>query len=208
MNPEIITLIKAKIQDKSFLCKHSLIFSFLLTCGVLFLRNGLSFNHPLDMMFPTILFLIIYVIINNLAYCTTSVYIIKKLYNDVLNVRQSYNDLVNDELFESIKNIDVLKKKVKKTTVEVQKLKKITKDDNKEKEEFSLINKLDDTFATSDFTDNNIGCLLAKTSICSGQPKPENIVAPVPGPQWQVQTAATVAARISSGNYVPSNCLM
>ena len=208
MNKEIIDIVKARIQDNSFICKHSLILSFLITIVVLFLRNGLAIRKPLDIVFPALIFLIIYVVMNNLAYCTTSVDIIKKLYSDVLNIRQSYNDLVNDELFESIKNVEVLKKKQKKVSVEVKKLEKKTKDNNKEKEEFSLINKLEDDLASSDFTNNNIGCFLAKDILCSGKPKPENIVAPIPGPQWQVQTATTVADRISSGNYVPSNCLV
>ena len=139
MNKEIIDIIKARIQDNSFICKHSLILSFLLTILILFLRNGLAINKAMDVIFPALLFIIIYVVMNNLAYCTTSVDIIKKLYSDILNVRQSYNDLVNDELFESIKNIDVLKKKQKKISVEVKKLEKKTKDDTKEKEEFSKI---------------------------------------------------------------------
>lgn len=208
MNKEIIDIIKARIQDNSFICKHSLILSFLLTILILFLRNGLAINKAMDVIFPALLFIIIYVVMNNLAYCTTSVDIIKKLYSDILNVRQSYNDLVNDELFESIKNIDVLKKKQKKISVEVKKLEKKTKDDKKEKEEFSLINTLEDDLASSDFTDNNIGCFLAKDILCSGNPKPENIVAPVPGPQWQVQTATAVSNRLSSGQYVSANCLV
>jgi len=208
MNKEIIDIIKARIQDNSFICKHSLILSFLLTILILFLRNGLAINKAMDVIFPALLFIIIYVVMNNLAYCTTSVDIIKKLYSDILNVRQSYNDLVNDELFESIKNIDVLKKKQKKISVEVKKLEKKTKDDTKEKEEFSLINTLEDDLASSDFTDNNIGCFLAKDILCSGKPKSENIVAPVPGPQWQVQTATAVSNRLSSEQYVSSNCLV
>jgi len=33
-----------------------------------------------------------------------------------------------------------------------------------------------------------------------------DFVAPVPGPTWQPQRAATVQARLASGNYVPSRC--
>ena len=206
MNKEIIDIVKAKIQDNSFLCKHSLILSFLLTMFVLFLRNGFSFKTQIDIIFPVLIFLVIYVVMNNLAYCTTSTDVIKKLYSDILNVRQSYNDLVNDELFESIKNIDIIKQKVKETKKEVKKLKEIEKDNNKEIEEFKLIDKLEDEYSISTFTDNNIGCLLAKDILCSGKPKPDHIVAPIPGPQWQVQTASSVAHRLSTENYVPSKC--
>ena len=124
MNKEIIDIVKAKIEDTSFICKHSLILSFAITIVVLILRNGFTFKNMTDIIFPAVIFIVIYLVMNTLAYCTTSSHIITKLYNGVLNVRQSYNDLINDELFESVKNMDVLKKKIKKTKVKVQQLEK------------------------------------------------------------------------------------
>jgi hypothetical protein len=52
-------------------------------------------------------------------------------------------------------------------------------------------------------------CLLGNGCgfLCSGTGVNEcNVVAPVPGPQWQPQTAKTVQMRLNNGDYVPSNC--
>ena len=53
-------------------------------------------------------------------------------------------------------------------------------------------------------------CLLGRDGcvpLCSGYSKnPCNVVAPIPGPQWQVQNAATVQRRLKEQNYTPSTC--
>ena len=53
-------------------------------------------------------------------------------------------------------------------------------------------------------------CLLGKDGcmpLCSGYTNnPCNIVSPVPGPTWQVQTAATVQNRLVNNQFVPSKC--
>lgn len=55
-------------------------------------------------------------------------------------------------------------------------------------------------------------CLLGRdgcTPLCSGYSKnPCNLVTPVPGPQWQVQSAATVQRRLTNQEYTPSKCPM
>lgn len=43
--------------------------------------------------------------------------------------------------------------------------------------------------------------------ICSGN-SPQGRVAPVPGPQWQVQSASAVAERLRTKNYVPSKAII
>ena len=44
-------------------------------------------------------------------------------------------------------------------------------------------------------------------ALCSGYTSnPLNLVAPIPGPQWQPQSASSVQNRIVSGNFVPSRC--
>lgn len=53
-------------------------------------------------------------------------------------------------------------------------------------------------------------CLLGTnecTPLCSGDTtNPCNIVAPIPGPNWQVQSAESVQNRLSKGLYTPSKC--
>lgn len=53
-------------------------------------------------------------------------------------------------------------------------------------------------------------CLLGRDGcmpLCSGYTQnPCNIVSPVPGPTWQVQSAATVQNRLMNRQYVPSKC--
>ena len=53
-------------------------------------------------------------------------------------------------------------------------------------------------------------CLLGRDGcmpLCSGYTTNRcNIVSPVPGPTWQVQTAATVQNRLMNRQYVPSKC--
>jgi hypothetical protein len=53
-------------------------------------------------------------------------------------------------------------------------------------------------------------CLLGRDGcmpLCSGYTNnPCNIVSPVPGPTWQVQSAATVQNRLVNRQYVPSKC--
>lgn len=59
---------------------------------------------------------------------------------------------------------------------------------------------------------DNEHCLLGRDGcvpLCSGYTKnPCNIVAPIPGPQWQVQNAATVQRRLTQQQYTPSKCPM
>lgn len=61
--------------------------------------------------------------------------------------------------------------------------------------------------------DNMGACMMGKDRcfpLCSGVGPNNgnvcNLVAPVPGPQWQVQGANAVQSRLTQGNYVPSNC--
>ena len=53
-------------------------------------------------------------------------------------------------------------------------------------------------------------CLLGSDGcvpLCSGDTKnPCNVVAPIPGPTWQVQSAEAVQYRLKNGMYTPSNC--
>ena len=53
-------------------------------------------------------------------------------------------------------------------------------------------------------------CMLGRggcSPLCSGSGQnPCNIVAPVPGPQWQPQSAEAVQQRLTKGNFVPANC--
>jgi len=57
---------------------------------------------------------------------------------------------------------------------------------------------------------DNEHCLLGRDGcvpLCSGYTNnPCNIVAPIPGPQWQVQNAATVQRRLTNQDYTPSKC--
>ena len=57
---------------------------------------------------------------------------------------------------------------------------------------------------------NQNKCLLGSEAcgtLCSGYTtNPCNLVAPIPGPQWQPQSASTVENRISNGQFVPSRC--
>jgi len=53
-------------------------------------------------------------------------------------------------------------------------------------------------------------CLLGRdgcSPLCSGYSKnPCNLVAPIPGPQWQVQSAATVQKRLTNQDYTAPTC--
>lgn len=63
---------------------------------------------------------------------------------------------------------------------------------------------------TSDYN-NSVGCMVGKGDcplLCS-KPKPENpcnLVAPVPGGPWQVQSASMRYNGMANGNYVPAKC--
>jgi hypothetical protein len=53
------------------------------------------------------------------------------------------------------------------------------------------------------------GCLLGCNNCfpnCSGEGNRCGVVAPVPSPAWQPQSASTVQYRLRTGNYVPSYC--
>lgn len=62
-----------------------------------------------------------------------------------------------------------------------------------------------------DFADKD-KCLLGRDGcvpLCSGySTNPCNLVTPIPGPQWQVQTAETVQNNLKNQNYTPSKCPM
>ena len=61
-----------------------------------------------------------------------------------------------------------------------------------------------------DFKPETGKCLLGRDNcspLCSGYTQNKcNIVAPIPGPQWQVQSAATVQERLKNQDYTPSRC--
>ena len=69
---------------------------------------------------------------------------------------------------------------------------------------------LENNFFNEDNSDINAKpCLLGNGcgSLCSGTGVNKcNVVAPIPGPQWQPQTAAMVQHRLNNKNYVPSRC--
>jgi len=54
----------------------------------------------------------------------------------------------------------------------------------------------------------NTGCLLGKNNgLCSGIDENQTqFVAPIPGPQWQPQSASTVQNRLNKNEYVPATC--
>lgn len=64
--------------------------------------------------------------------------------------------------------------------------------------------------ATYENQESNSPCLInsnACGTLCSGTGINScNVVAPVPGPQWQPQSASTVQSRLVHGKYVPSIC--
>ena len=64
--------------------------------------------------------------------------------------------------------------------------------------------------ATCSDCNDDSPCLLGGTScgaLCSGtNNNPCNLVAPIPGPQWQPQRASAVQRRWTNGQYVPSIC--
>ena len=78
----------------------------------------------------------------------------------------------------------------------------------------SLFNKrtpLSETAAELEKIERNKNkCLLGDDrcgALCSGYTtNPCNLVAPIPGPQWQPQSASTVQNRIVRGDFVPSRC--
>lgn len=51
-------------------------------------------------------------------------------------------------------------------------------------------------------------CLLSSScgALCSGEGKPDNLVAPIPGPQWQPQSAAAVQQRLANKDYTKAYC--
>jgi hypothetical protein len=64
-------------------------------------------------------------------------------------------------------------------------------------------------YAPIDYANIKSECLLGENEcspLCSGYTKNKcNIVAPIPGPQWQVQSAATVQKRLTNQEYTMSN---
>lgn len=64
-------------------------------------------------------------------------------------------------------------------------------------------------YAPINYADIKSECLLGENEcapLCSGYTKNKcNIVAPIPGPQWQVQSAATVQKRLKNQEYTMAN---
>lgn len=77
--------------------------------------------------------------------------------------------------------------------------------------EIDLLEQLEDKQASANIVPNNVGCMMPSDpclSLCSGSGEnPCNLVAPIPGPQWQPQSASVVQARLQNGQYVPTSCL-
>ena len=77
--------------------------------------------------------------------------------------------------------------------------------------EDKLVDNLTDKQASANIVPNNIGCMMPSDpcmSLCSGSGQNScNVVAPIPGPQWQPQSASVVQARLQNGAYVPTSCL-
>jgi len=68
-------------------------------------------------------------------------------------------------------------------------------------DKYSLKKRLNEAFTDKCLLGNGCGYL------CSGSDENKcNVVAPIPGPQWQPQTAAAVQNRLNNGNYVPPIC--
>lgn len=53
------------------------------------------------------------------------------------------------------------------------------------------------------------GCMLGCSPcypLCAGEGNPCGLVAPIPSPMWQPQSASTVAKRLREGNYTKNYC--
>jgi len=82
-------------------------------------------------------------------------------------------------------------------------------EDNVKEETESFINNSEYSPVEKEVTvpsDNK--CLLNSScdALCSGEKNPCNLVAPIPGPQWQPQSAAAVQERLAKKDYTKAYC--
>ena len=213
MNKDYLSIARQRLESQCSICSNKVMISFVLTIVLLYLIKGFRYRNVLDLVLPVVLFGAMYVIVGTVGVSMMSNKMLEKEYEDVKNTVQSYMNNLNEALFRQSKknegnehnaqSLPDLPKKIKYPCP--------TKKDDRVVETFDsmLASELEKKYADAKMPPADIGCMLNKSvcDICSGYPKPADLVAPIPGPQWQPQNAATVQKRIAEGNFVPSNCL-
>ena len=212
MNKDYLSIARQRLESQCIICSNKIMITFILTIVILYSVKGFKFNNLMDIIFPIILFAVIYIIVGTIGLSLMSTKTIKKEYDNVKKTVQTYMNDLNDNLFDKQKisegnahNAEPLPPLA--TTIRYPcPVKTLEKFELKTKSE---VDELKDDKASAEFGDFDIGCLLKTTpcNVCSGTPVPPGIVAPIPGPQWQPQNAETVQTRIASGNFVPSSCI-
>ena len=213
MNKDYLSIARQRLESQCFICSNKIIISFLLTIVILYLVKGFKYNNILDLILPVVIFGVMYIIVGTVGFSLMSNENVKKEYDDVKGTVQKYMNTLNDSLFKQAKKsegnehnsqtLPPLPTKIR-YPVPVE-----AADQTQENFETNLASELEKKYADVSMPPADVGCMLNSTvcDICSGYPKPQGLVAPIPGPQWQPQNAATVQKRIAEGNFVPSNCL-
>ena len=222
MNLDYLNIVKNRLESECAICSNKLFISFIITIIVIYFYNGFKFNNIMDMVVPVVIYGVIYVIVNEFGRSLITKEKFQEEYDDVKETFQNYMDDLNHEIFEQMKE-DNKPEEEKNSTLpplptKVPHQDVPNKDEKnnklmhqyKEDKEMFLVEHLDNSYASADIQSGDIGCMLDPkmcSQLCSGKPKPSYLVAPIPGPQWQPQSAESIQNRIANGNYVPANCM-
>ena len=222
MNSDYLEVVKQRLENECPICSNKLMITFVVTIIVIYLCNGFKFNNIFDMLLPMAIFVVAYIIVGVVGTSMISEKRVKEEYENVKETYQNYMNDINDTVFETMKDKTDVGKAEKKsklpelpTTIpylsksKSNRLKELY-NQFKDKVDDELIENLENKQASAEFGDGSLGCELDPNmciSLCASKDKPEGIVAPIPGPQWQPNNAATVQQRIMTGNFVQSTCL-
>ena len=211
MNKDYLSIARQRLESQCMICSNKIMISFVLTIVILYSVRGLKCNSVMDILFPVVLFGVVYIVVGTIGFNLMSNKKVMKEYENVKNTVQDYMNDLNDSLFDNQKkaegnahNAEPLPELSTLITYPVPR-----KVETFEVKPESDMTELEDDKASAQFGSFDIGCLLKTTpcNVCSGTSVPPGIVAPIPGPQWQPQDAKTVQARLNSGMYVQSNCI-
>tara|TARA_B100000780_G_C21126993_1_gene457821 strand:- start:3556 stop:4227 length:672 start_codon:yes stop_codon:yes gene_type:complete len=222
MNPDYLEVVKQRVENECPICSNKLMISFVITIIIIYACNGFKFNNIFDILLPMSVFIITYIIVGVIGTNMISEKKIRNEYNNVRETYQNYMNEINHSQFEQmVNNTDEGKlEKQRKlpelpTTIpyiSVQKSDRLASLYKKIKDEVdsNLIENLENKHASAQFGDGSLGCELDPkmcSSLCASQDKPKDMVAPIPGPQWQPNNAATIQQRIMTGKFVQPSCL-
>ena len=228
------SLVREYLLNKNPIYQYKLPISILISIFVfttIVNKKQIKNSYMLQIIIPMSVLILVNVLINVISNLMLS----KDEMNKMRSLCQNWfsnTDIRKHPILSRIMDLDIIESYSGQTPKSINSLKNdildiTSEEENKRKEYFTNSKKYDHmpgeehehlTNYVSDYVSDNVSdnvlpvetnkCLLNSSCnvLCSGEGNPCNLVAPIPGPQWQPQSAEAVQQRLINKDYTKAYC--